>query len=896
MPHRTLNIGFVLAFALTLFFATDASAQKSKKGDEKRVLGIYTDAAGFQNNGAYELAIDEWKKLLEDYPEHPLASKANHYLGVSYIQTQKYDEAIAAFREALKNRKLEVREEALINLSWCLFTQARSAPIGSTSQKNGFREAKKSLSEFMKDYSGGDFADQALFYLGEIEYTQGNARKAIEYYRRLLGDPRFKDSKLNADTRYAIAVAYEEQKDSARAKQYFQQFLDSHSDHRLVGEVRVRLADLMLAQGESAAAEKVLRDQAGKGEMADYTLLRLGYALARQGKAGEATQQYLKLLREYPESKHRATAAISVGQNLYQAGKYDDAVKNFRLALDGEDEQAADAAHWTALTLMRQLKAKEALQVVEDALKWAKDDPTLQMDYADALYALPNELAKARSAYELIARENSDSPLAPRAGYNAAFAALQMRDYPKAREWAEWFLKRFPQDPLRNDVAYVAAETLLQEGEHAAAAKAYGQLITADRKKEHPSYDLWTLRLAMARYLDGQYKPAIELVSGAMKRFQQPVQKAEAEFILGASYLYDEQVKQAIRFLEASHKTSDQWGSADEALLLLAEAQQRAGDAESAKTSLQQFLKKYPRSRLKTQAEYKLGQLSAGTGDYDDAIARYQSIIGNDSAVNLHSFANYGVAWCRMQQERFDDALVSLNRVLDAEGSNSIRADARLAQGVCLRKVGKVTKAIEVLEKYLATLPTGMSLGNGLYELGLAYTDEGKLDLANRQFRRLLDEVASYPNRDKVLYELAWNSEELKKTDESAKYFGQLANEYPKSEFSGESVYMIAQKLYGQGNYSRAAANYEKVLGLTRDPALLEKAYYKLGWSQFQQSDFDKAAVSFEKQASQFSSGSLSVDAYSMMAECLFKKDRFAAALDGYKRARAQLEARGSNA
>lgn len=86
-------------------------------------------------------------------------------------------------------------------------------------------------------------------------------------------------------------------------------------------------------------------------------------------------------------------------------------------------------------------------------------------------------------------------------------------------------MNKYPQDPLRNDVAYVAAETLLQQGEHAAAAEAYSKLIQADGK--NPAASMWSLRQAMANYLGGKYQAAIDLLTKELPKFQDTRQKAE---------------------------------------------------------------------------------------------------------------------------------------------------------------------------------------------------------------------------------------------------------------------------------------------------------------------------------------------------------------------------------
>lgn len=884
----------VFVIASLLCVASIAPPLAAQEKSNRRATAMYVDAAGFQNNAAYDLAIEEWEKLLKEFPNDPLAGKAWHYLGVCHIQTDKpdYTQAIEAFSQALKNRKLEVREESLINLCWCLFNLAREAATDSSEQRQGLEQAKERLTEFLSEYKDGSYVDQALFYMGEIEYSLGNKKQSIAYYEKMLGTKSLEKSGLRPDARYALAVAYEEQKNGTQAANAYRAFLKEHSDHRLANEVRVRLADLMLADNKLSEAEQLLNasvDQ--KGDMADYALLRLGYALSQQGKPEEASEKYLKLLREFPDSVHAKTAALSVGQALFGQGLYDQAVEQFKGVLAAKDAQSADAAHWIAVTLLRQNKAEEALKVVEDALSWSEGKEggvQLQMDYADALYAIPAKLKQAQAAYELIAKEHPENALAPRATYNAAFAALQTGGFSDARKWAELFLERFPKDPLRNDVAYVAAEALLQAGEHKAGAQAYSKLRSAD--PENPAFPLWTLRLAMAHYLSGAYKPAIELLQVEMPRMTQDNQKAEAYFILGASYLYEEQTETAIEQLKASLAASEQWNSADEVYLMLAEAYQRNKDNASAKSTLETLLKKFPNTRLKAQVDYKLAQLSASMKQFKEAISKYKSIVNNADAASFHSFANYGIVWCLMQEEDYTSALQRLGPLLRESGNESIAADARLAEGICLRKLGRTDESVKSLEQFLRTTPAGMPRANALYEMGLAYTEQGDMQKANRQFQEIVEKFPNYPATDKVLYELAWNYEEASDGQAAASYFEKLASDFPSSEFAAESMYMVAQQQYKAEQYAKAAAMYESVLDRTRDAELLEKTQYKLGWSLFQQERYPQAGKYFAQQASDFPTGTLAVDASFMEAECAFKQDRFADAFRGYESARDRLE------
>lgn len=867
---------------------------QEKKGSEK-ALAIYEDAAEFQNNKAFELAIEEWRRLLKDYPTDPMASSAAHYLGVAYLQleTPDYESAIDAFATALKDPNLEMRNEALLNLGWCLFTKARQAQPDSPEQKKGLQEAESKLKEFLKENPRGEFTDQAQFYLGEIAYTWGDTKQAVRYYGKVIDSPEYSKSPLLPDAVYAAAVAYEERKDIRQAEKLYRRFLKDHKDHRFVPEVGVRLADLLLAKNKIDEATQILSGLPTSTSIADFVLLRLGYALSQAGRGEEAAKKYEELLAKYPNSEHARSAAVSLGQTLFNQGRYDEATQRFQTALKGQDETSADAAHWMAVGLMRQNKTDQAMKILRDAMQWAKG-PTkvvLQMDFADGLYASPDKLEEARVAYEQLAEQNPDHPLASRAAYNAAFAALQTRKFPAARKWSEWFLQRFPQDPLRSDVAYIAAETLLLQGEYEASTEAYRKLRQADPK--NPSRSLWTLRLAMSQYLSNDYEQVVSLLSGAMKEFEQDDrQKAEALFILGSSFLYQEDLASSVKFLRQSVSTSDSWSSADEVLLMLADAYQRNKDVAAAKETLELLLKKYPNSRFKNQAEFKLGQLSAASGQFDKAVQIYRRVAaaGGDGD-NYRNFAQYGIAWSLMQQEKYEQALLELKPLLGQRSRNSIFLEAQLAEGICLRMLGKTDPAINALTRFLQASPKGLPLGNALYELGMAYTESKNLPAANEQFLRVVREVPDYPAMDRVLYELAWNYEENGDDEKSQRYFERLARDFPNSEFRAEAVYMRAQRLYESESFVEAEQAYRQVLASKLDAEMTEKARYKLGWSLFQQEKYPAAASEFSQQVRQFPAGPLAVDATFMKGECAFKSEDFNAALAIYTQARQRLEA-----
>jgi cellulose synthase operon protein C len=878
---------------------------KQNRGDanasDPKAVNYYADAANFQNNAAFALAIEEWQKLLKEFPRDPLANRARHYLGVCYMQleTPDYAKAAEAFTQSLGDKKLEEREETLVYLGWCQLMMAREASAEGPQQRMALEQARMTLTEFLKSYPQGNHLDQALFYLGEIEFALGRPERAVEHYDQLLKSKSLTRSSLRADALYALGVAYEQMQDAAQAQTAYSSFLQQFPQHRLVYEVRLRMAELLLRSGKAAEAERRFAELAATPDnpLADYAMLRQAKALGEQQRQSEAAGVYSELARRFPKSKYAAEAKLAAGQMLFGSGQWDDAAAAFRQAIGGKDPASAEAVHWLALTLLRKGAAAEAVQLLQQALSWAESTPSgpvLKLDLADALYDLPERLDDAWQAYVQVATDHPDDPVAPRAAYNAAFVALQMSRLDDARRWSETFLKKYPQDPLRTDVAYIASETLLQQGQHAAAIEAYKQLLSGE--SANPEAPMWTMRLAMAHYLTNQYQAAIELLTGAMSKFVQPRQQAEARFILGACYLASERLEEAIAELSASTQTGAAWPQADEVYLSLAQAYQRSGDAAAAERALAEMLQRYPQSRMRFQARFRLGQIQVAQQKYPAAIAAYRSLLDEPLAASLHEYAQYGIAYCALQQEQWEEALTALGPLMPPGRTDGLAGDARLAAGLALRKLGRLDQAIELLQAFLNTKPVGNTLANALYELGMAQIEKEQYDAAIATFASLEAEVPDYGARDKVLFELGWVWVEKQDPQRALEMFTRVVRETPESELAVEALYEIGQLRYQAQSYDTAAEAYAEVTQRAQDAELREKAVYKLGWSFFQRERYGEALEQFRRQARDFPNGRLALDALFMMAESMFKQDKFAEALPVYERARQMLEKQGLQA
>ena len=868
--------------------------QRAAPRASREVINLYTDAANFQNAGAYPLAIEAWKKFLTAFPKDPLAAKARHYLGVCYLQLEEpnYEAAIESFRGALADPQLEVREDALINLAWCLFSTASTAQDEAVRERR-LRESLKVLEEFLQRYPDGAYVDKAMFYAAEAEYQLGNVQKAAARYRVLVNDERFANSGVLPDALYALGVAYEELGQPKLAYEVYERFLKDHPEHRLAREIRLRTAEYLLSADRADEAVVILTKIAADRDtaMRDYVLYRLGYALAKADQFEKSAAAYELLSREYPDSSYATDAALAAGQALMRQNRLEEAKPYFERLLPGKDELAAQAAHWLAQIAILQGEPQGVIATVRDALGWAQAGPTrvdLQVDLADALSRTPEGAEEAASIYESVALEAADHPAAPRAAYNAAFAAMQAGRPEDALRWADLFAERHPDDPLAREVAFVRAESLLQSGKHGEAAAAFEQLA-ADHPDAAESAS-WRLRGATARFFAGDYDAAAPALQRIAQESSEPAARGEALFLLGASNFKHDKFAEAIEHFERSIAIEPAWPGVDEAYLILAEAYAKSGEPAKARDTLERLVEKFPESRFKTQAEFRLGQLSADAGDPRAAEAAYDAVLSAGDEPSLLEYARYGKAWAMIQLGEPAAAAKLLEPLAASAGDASLRHQALFALAASRRQAGDPARAAEALEALRRTATGEELLGKTLLELGKTYNELGRSEDSAAALADLADRFPDFPELDAALYETAWAFKRDGRDDLATETFQTLADRFPKSPYAAEAHYHIGQRDYDSRRYDAAVVAYTAAAA-AEDDAVREKSLYKLGWAYYQQGQYAEAARFFGDLAREFPNGELAVDAAFMQGESALKQEEYKRAVAHYERAAELLAA-----
>lgn len=880
---------------------TKASSKLSEK--EKRVeraRELYADAANAQNNGAFEIAVEMWSKMIKEFPEDALAPSAHHFLGICHLQKEKpeFELAINEFKVALQDPQLKQREESLVNLGWSLYQ--KSFQEGSDANAFALKEASKVLALVIDKYPDGSFQDKALFYAAEAESRIGNKEKAIGLYKQLAESKRFESSSVRPDALFGLGLTFEELQQPQLAAENYESFLSKYPSHPIAYSVRLRAAEVALQKEDTKLAISLLESLVqSKGfdslNNADYILYRYGFALAKAGHFNESASIYKRLGESFPKSQYAKNSSLAVGQSLIREKKYDEAVRAFEQLLPNKDERAAEAAHWICQVKTMQGKMAEVISIARNALEWGSKSPSnilLQMDLADGLNGDASTRLEAKAIYERIATQYPDDAIAPRATYNAAFSSLQLGALADAQRWSEAFAKRFANDPLAADVAYVRAESTLQLGQHESAVNAFEQLIVS--QPNDAMLSTWELRLATAKYLLGQYDKTVGLAEKLLRQPLEDSMRAEVLYLKGASQLKLKKNVEAIDSLQKSLTASSKWQQADEVSVMLAEAFTQEQNSKQAAATLQDLIKREPQSRLRPDAEFRLGQIAAANGEHDKGIEYFDAVLATTKVKSIVEYATYSKAYLLIEQKAYDSSLELLNKIELTGRADSFAVEVNLARAICLRQLQRVDEAIRILLT-LRDSVEGDQKGNVHFELGLCYSSKENYALAIQAYEQIIELIKNtkgpkLPSGEKVLFELAWAHKLNGNVAESVERFQALAAKYPTSEYAPEASFLVGQAEYDSSNFDRAIKAYAVAATKSANSSLQEKSLYKLGWSFFQQKKYDNAIEQFQRQTSVFKDGPLFLDGKFMIAECFLKKEAYGDAFESYVSIRKEIE------
>ncbi len=429
------------------FFAI--AAQTASSGLKPKSLSGYGWTLYHQKK--FDDAATAFGKLVDEFPDDPLAAEGARMKALSLESSGKSDQALSAYAIAIVKYASDAQAGPAALARARLLAKAKKPA-----------EAARAYADFLRDHPKGIDGVGADLVLAEQGWTLLDAdqpAQADAAFERLLKafpqSPRAADAALNlAESAY-------------QAKRFNQ---------------AIELLRPIVA-GESKTDDILIQS----------ALYRTGRSFVELGKRSEAAKAFDRLIAEFPAGNFNREARFWRSEIALEEGDAKTAESGFAALLDEKREPSNTPEAWIATARLRRVQALVALERWSDALKFADafraEFPAHPL-VAEIDYARGRALQQtarfddARSAYQNVLKDRKLGELAAKAQFMIGETYFHQKNYKEA-------LRALLKVDILYDAPRWQAAALLEAGKaqellgrHADAAETYDRLIAKFPKDE----------------------------------------------------------------------------------------------------------------------------------------------------------------------------------------------------------------------------------------------------------------------------------------------------------------------------------------------------------------------------------------------------------------------------
>jgi TolA-binding protein len=679
----------------------------------------FTVAAGHYSTQRWQLAADEFRTLIADYPDHPKRAKAEFFLGEALVQLAKCDEAFAHFSAVLETEPQgRYAKQSLFRAGECAVLAGKT------------EEAREALVAFHKQYKNDPLNAYVLSFLGELALAADNAVEARDFYTKAIdaypaGPTRdecrvglaqslirlkeydaadellsalVKEKHLAVESLYWRGQLYRVQKRWEAAAATLSDAIDREPNHPAVDMLRYHAADALLRANRAQQAIEML---GGERELSAVPAAhRYLLALAHQNlKQHEQAVAILTGLGRELEPDLAVQAELALSASLVALDKREQAIESLTAALSTEaaKEPAARLRLLTqiAITQARAQKTNDAQATLQSMIDLAPDsETTLRTIHTLADIALKShDMQRAEQLFTRLAGHSNKQFSAKGVAALTSLASLD-GDPTKAAVNFEELIEKYPDDPRTVAAALARASALENAGQYEAALAVYKLVI--DKRHNTDNLPLVLLRAAHLHDSLSQEDEAIRLYERLAAEFSQSEHAAAALYGWAWCLLDLKNTEDAhSKFLAVhrDHSHSDYWADATYRLAHIAAEHKKHDEALKLLGELIDTLQQ--RSKATVHVSDKP----------DDASV---SNLAATNPLETLSHARYLRAQVCIHLNRWDDAERDLKQIIDASSDSPLALPAQFLYGDVAYRRGDYEAAKERFDR-LAPKLTGRS-------------------------------------------------------------------------------------------------------------------------------------------------------------------------------------------
>lgn len=836
-----------------------------------------------QEEAAYMIAVSAFrmgnensdlimKEFLEEYPETVHINQINFLVASHYFKNKEWNKALLwfniadldyltlseqedySFRSAYTQLQLQNMEEAtryfgLLSQNSSKYRDAADFYLGYIEYSNG--NYNSALQRFIRLRNHPEYEEEIAFYtaqasffdgriqesinlstafidryphsihntelyriLGNSYYRLGQPTRAIPYYERYMY---VADQPLRGDA-YFMGLSYFETGKYSEALKMFQQSVGDSDEltqnaQLQLGQTYLKLNQKQQAQMAFEAASRVnYNTEVRETAMFNYALLahETNFSVF-----SESITLFENFLREYPNSKHRDQVNDILAETFLTT-------KDYRAALNAMNRINNPAN--------RILEAKQMVLFQLGAQEFINGNMT------DAIQNFNNSIAIG----------NINSNARNSALYWRGEAYYRMGNFANATS----DFRQFTQNATSADANwalgwYNLGYSHFQQQQYRPAVEAFQRYVSIETDRKKSEYADALNRIGDSYYFNRNFSDAERYYSQAadVNPSAADYSAYQRAFVLGLQHNFQGKIN-ALDNLMSRYPNSQYF---DDALYEKSRALTMLNREVEAIAVLQRLLNDFPKSPLASQGGVQLGQLYYNTGNYQQSINAYKSVIsnfpGSDDARN--ALISMETVYRDMNDiQSYVDYANALPGGLRITTSKQDSLTYLAAESVYMR--GNRTDAQSAMTRYLQTYPNGAYSSDAHYYLGVIADENKNKDQALSHFRRVID-AGNIRFLDNALIYTAETEYKNGNLRQALADYSRLANSARNTTNKQLGQMGVVRAQSQLGNYHEAArAATELLANSNLSPEAVTETRYLRGKAYMQVNETDNAIADFQ--------------------------------------------------
>ncbi len=780
----------------------------------------YSYAQQLYQDGLYEIAIEQYRQYLTNFPRGEQRPDAALQIGRAYYELGEYEQALKSFLQV--DLDFPGSDEALDGL-WA---------AGETYEAMGqFEEAARAFNRLYIYYPDASQAPRALIRGGEDAQKAGNFELAVELLQTAIDE--YYQSPVANDARIQLAQVYQEELEYRMAWNELERALNNTTDKSQRGRVlleQARTAEQLFSNERAGEIYQRILEEFDDTSLQNEARLQLG-RLAILQKNYETAEEYLSELENNATGEYRLEALEYHGDLFWQQQAYTDARGYYMQGLNMDApletrQRLFLKSAMAAEELDDYSQAYQQLQTITDPDVTEDMNPDILRTAYDHMASAAEGIGRYREALAALNNLRSMST-ANRAAIYQRIADIYLEhlsDYDTAVDYYNVLADSFPGYP-HIDLAFLnQGKAYLQAGDIERSRQSFEQFIDEypySSYRQNAEAHLWYINHFRSPNQQQSFESLATVISDMLmdRESSQDISFKLGRIFFNEQQNYDASVAHFQNMLQQdlsqSTRDSSLWYLA-ESYRVISEGQGFLGNQDQQVFYMDRAVATYsellntldPSSNLASRTVGRIGSLYLQE-DPDEALTFLtQQRTSEEPALRLMVAEAYAATGKTVE------AFSALQSLLSNENYATMYPEA-LAQAAALAlKTGNESQAHDFYRRYLDQEPTGAYVPEAQWTLMQQAIAQEDYEEARNYAERLRQDAFYTDYLTQANDEIGQIYLETARYNDAAQWYAGLADAERRVQdlFIGESAMANAEPIYWAGYAFEAAGQTQKAM------------------------------------------------------------------------------------